>query len=71
MKLYSIIAMLPNTIGVYFGSFSSLTSATTALEEHMKKEEVPQDVIFNIFSNELDAPIPVDFILEKSVSLSQ
>jgi hypothetical protein len=68
-KIYTIIALMPMTLGTYFGSFTSLEKAQAALQEHIKEcaEEIPDNTYFNIFSHELNAALPVDFKWEKKV----
>ncbi len=68
-KIYTIIALMPMTLGTYFGSFTSLEAAQTALSKHIKEcaEEIPDNTYFNIFSHELNAALPVQFKWEKKV----
>ncbi len=68
-KIYTIIALMPMTLGTYFGSFTSLSEAVEALEKHIKEcqDDIPENTYFNIFSHTLNAPLPVDFNWEKRV----
>jgi hypothetical protein len=68
-KIYTIIALMPMTLGTYFGSFTSLGAAIEGLEKHIKEcqEDIPEKTYFNIFSHELNAPLPVQFKWEKKV----
>ena len=61
MKLYSVLAMFPGSLGTLFGTYSSFEAAMAAIEKHKKEQEVPADVIFRIFSYELDEEMPVEF----------
>jgi hypothetical protein len=63
MMLYSVLAMFPGTLGTLFGTYSSTDVALAAIEKHKKEQEVPAEVIFRIFSYELDEPMPVNFNL--------
>jgi hypothetical protein len=64
MKLYSVLAMFPGSLGTLFGTYSSADVAIAAIEKHKKEQEVPEDVIFRIFSYELDEEMPVNFVHE-------
>jgi hypothetical protein len=68
-KIYTIIALMPMTLGTYFGSFTSLEKAQEALGEHLKEcaEDIPENTYFNIFSHDLNEPLPVQFKWEKKV----
>jgi hypothetical protein len=61
MKLYSVLAMFPGTLGTLFGTYSSAEVAVAVIEKHKKEQEVPAEVIFRIFSYELDEDMPVEF----------
>lgn len=65
MKLYSVLAMFPGTLGTLFGTYSSAEAAISAIKKHKKEVDVPEEIIFRIFSYMLDEDMPVDFILEK------
>ncbi len=62
MILYSVMALFPGTLGTLFGTYSSVASATAAIEKHKKEQDVPEEVIFRIFSYELDEDMPVNFV---------
>jgi len=62
MILYSVLAMFPGTLGTLFGTYSSEAVAFAAIEKHKKEQEVPAEVIFRIFSYELDEEMPVNFV---------
>jgi hypothetical protein len=64
MKLYSVMALFPGTLGTLFGTYSSKEVALAAIEKHKKEQEVPEEVIFRIFSYELDEEMPVNFVHE-------
>ena len=64
MMLYSVLAMFPGTLGTLFGTYSSMAVAKAAIEKHKKEQDVPAEVIFRIFSYELDEEMPVNFIHE-------
>ncbi len=64
MKLYSVMALFPGTLGTLFGTYSSNEVALAAIEKHKKEQEVPEEVIFRIFSYELDEDMPVNFVHE-------
>ncbi len=61
MKLYSVLAMFPGTLGTLFGTYSSAEVAVAAIEKHKKEQEVPAEIIFRIFSYKLDEDMPVEF----------
>ena len=61
MKLYSVLAMFPGSLGTLFGTYSSADVAMAAIENHKKEQDVPADIIFRIFSYELDEEMPVQF----------
>ncbi len=65
MMLYSVLAMFPGTLGTLFGTYSSETVALAAIEKHKTEQEVPAEVIFRIFSYELDEEMPVNFVCVK------
>ncbi len=62
--LYSVMALFPETLGTLFGTYSSNEVALKAIEKHKKEQEVPEEVIFRIFSYELDEDMPVNFVHE-------
>ena len=53
--------MFPGTLGTLFGTYSSADAAMMAIEKHKKEQEVPAEVIFRVFSYELDEDMPVEF----------
>ena len=57
------MALFPGTLGTLFGTYSSFDVAVGAIEKHKKEQEVPEEVIFRIFSYELDEDMPVNFVL--------
>jgi hypothetical protein len=64
MKLFSVMALFPGTLGTLFGTYSSAEVALAAIEKHKKEQEVPEEVIFRIFSYMLDEDMPVNFVHE-------
>ena len=62
MMLYSVMALFPGTLGTLFDTYSSTDAALAAIEKHKKEQEVPEEVIFRIFSYKLDEDMPVNFV---------
>ena len=56
--------MIPGSLGTLFGTYSSADVAMATIEKHKKEQDVPEDVIFRIFSYELDEEMPVKFVHE-------
>lgn len=53
--------MFPGCLGTLFGTYSSFEKAMAAIEKHKKEQEVPAEVIFRVFTYELDEDMPVNF----------
>ena len=56
-------ACFPGSLGTLFGTYSSEAVALAAIEKHKKEQDVPAEVIFRIFSYELDEEMPVNFCM--------
>ena len=68
MLLYSIIGITPY-LQTYYGSFDNELVCEGQLDEYIKKyaDEIPPEIIFCIYSHDLNASLPVNFILIKQI----
>ena len=69
MLLYSIIGITPY-IQNYYGSFDTEAMCEEKLHEYIKnyQSEIPPEIIFYIYSNDLNASLPVNFTLIKQIT---